>query len=425
MSPRQVLEELFRAGLRSVHAGRAVERSLAGVDRGGAGWAVLAVGKAAVAMAAGARAVLGEGIRGGSLVTREGSASPVEGFLVREAAHPIPDARGVEAADAALELARGLERDDRLLLLLSGGGSALLVAPVPGVTLEHKRELTGQLLRAGVDITGINTVRKHVSRVKGGWLADAASPASVLTLAVSDVADDAPETIGSGPSAPDPTRFADALAVLEQAGLRERAPASVVRHLVAGAEGAQRETPKPGAACFERSEYRVVASLDQALRAAREAAEARGLRARSLGRALAGEARECASRLAEEALRAHAAGLDLLIVGGEPTVTVRGDGRGGRAQELALAFALALEREGSGCAALFAGTDGSDGPTEAAGAVVDGGTLARGRARKLDPADCLERNDSHRFLDAAGDLLVTGPTDTNVTDLGLILLAMG
>lgn len=421
MSPRATLVELFRAGLRAVHGTRVVERSLREADPGGECWTLLACGKAAVAMAQGAGAALGGRIARGHVVTKDEPRTAVPELELAHAAHPVPDERGVAAASEALRLAGALGADDRLLVLLSGGASALWSAPVPGVTLAEKRALTELLLRGGVEIGALNAVRKHISRIKGGRLAQAAAPAQVLTLAISDVAGDAPEVIGSGPTSPDPTRFATALEVLDAAGLRERTPASVLAHLHSGAAGRESETPKPDAPCFGRCSYRVVATLEHALLAVEVAARDRQLRVRALGRSLYGEARDCARRLRDELARARAEGADLLVVGGEPTVTVRGAGLGGRAQELALACALEWEGD-PGFTALFAGTDGSDGPTEAAGALVDGRTPDRARSRGLDPVDSLARNDSHPLLRATGDLLVTGATHTNVTDLGLILV---
>ncbi len=418
MSERALLRELFGCAIDAVHGARAVETALRADDPGGDRWQLLAAGKAACAMAEGARSVLGERLAGGVVVTKPGHARAIPGLEVHEAAHPVPDARGVAAAERALARATALAAADRLLVLLSGGASALWSAPVAGVPLDDLRRLTELLLRSGVEIDGINAVRKHLSRVKGGWLARAAAPARLQTLAISDVAGDAPETIGSGPTAPDPTRFADALAVV--AGLAG-VPESVRAHLEAGARGDRPETPKPGDPCFAHSGYRIVARLEDALVAAERAARERGLRVCSLGRALSGEARDCARQLAERADTARSEGADLLVAGGEPTVTVRGDGLGGRAQELALAYALARRGRAPTCA-LFAGSDGSDGPTDAAGGFADAALLEAARSAGLDPEANLARNDSHRLLHGAGACFVTGPTDTNVTDLALILL---
>ena len=409
MSRRELLLELFHAGLRAVDGCAAVERSLRDDDPGGSRWTVIAAGKAACAMAEGARAALGARIVRGLCVTKQAHGRSLPGFEVREAAHPVPDHRGEQAAAEALSMAGELGESDALLCLLSGGASALLVSPVAGVSLSEKRTVTDLLLRSGVDITALNTVRRRLSRIKGGGLARAASPARVLTLAVSDVAGDRPEAIGSGPTAADPTGHADALEVLGRAGIVDHVPPAVLAHL-RGADPAQ---PSQG------GEYRVVASLEGALRAIEREARARGRRVRSPGRVLDADVRVCASDLLRRIAEHDDA--DLLLAGGEPTVVVRGDGRGGRAQELALAFALSLDPD-SPATALFAGTDGSDGPTDAAGAIVDAGTRQRAADAGLDAADHLARNDSHPLLAASGDLIVTGPTGTNVGDLALILV---
>jgi hydroxypyruvate reductase len=419
VSRRALLEQLFRAALDAVDGERAVARALSADAADDRPLFAVGAGKAACAMAQGAVSALRERLGGGLVVTRDGYGFEVARFEVLEAAHPLPDARGAAAAERTLERLRTLDPAADLLVLLSGGASALWTAPVAGVALAEKRELTDRLLRAGAPIEALNAVRKHLSRIKGGGLARAAGGRRVLTLALSDVAGDRLDVIGSGPTAPDPSTYADALDALER--FRVEVPASIRHHLTAGAAGRHPETPGPGDPLFERVEHRIVAALGDAIQGAADAAAARGLGASVLGRVLEGEARDCAERLAKRA-RSHTGGnLQLLVGGGEPTVTVRGAGRGGRAQELALAFALAIEGA-SGIAALFAGTDGSDGPTDAAGAIVDGSSVARARAAGLDPRAHLDRNDSHPLLAATGDLLVTGPSRTNVTDLALIAL---
>ena len=370
-------------------------------------------------MAEGALAALGDRIERGLIVTKVGHGRAVGEFALREAGHPLPDARSEAAAEEALDLARSLQESACLLVLLSGGASSLWCAPAHGIELAEKQELTRRMLDSGLEIRAINSLRKHLSRIKGGALAQAAFPARVLTLAISDVEGGQLDAIGSGPTVPDPTTYADALAVLEEAQLTSLVPDSVAAHLRAGQIGARPETAKPGAVGFDCSEARVVASLETALDAATDAGQALGLRVRTLGAMLYGEARQLATRLARETRAAQVSGIELLIAGGEPTVTVRGKGRGGRAQELSLAFALELAAT-SGVSALFAGTDGSDGPTEAAGGFSDGGTLGRAKAGGIDARAALEQNASHDFLAAAGDLFISGPTDTNVNDLALI-----
>ncbi len=418
MSERETLLGIYRAALEAVRGSTVVERSLRAEPLPEGPVTVLGVGKAACAMAEGATAALGSRIRGGLVVTKEGHGRPVSGLEVREAAHPVPDARSVRAASEALEIAEGLGSDDLLLVLISGGASSLWTSPVEGVGLEDKQSVTELLLRAGVDIAGLNAVRKHLSRIKGGRLAVRACPARVITLAVSDVRGDRIDTIGSGPTATDPSTFFEALSVLRGASLVDAAPKAVRLYFEEGAAGERPETPKPGDPVFGRVQHRTVATLDDALRTAAREAERRGLRVWSRGACLYGEAREEGEGLARLVPSAREGGVDLLVAGGEPIVRVRGSGRGGRAQECALAFALAVP--GEPVAALFAGTDGTDGPTDAAGALVDGETFSRARRRGLVPHAHLDNNDAYPLLEATGDLIRTGPTDTNVNDLALV-----
>jgi glycerate 2-kinase len=420
VSGRALLLEVYRAALDRVHGGRAVERALAADDPGPGPFFALGAGKASCAMAAGARAALGERLRGGEVVTKPGHAFAVPGIVAHEASHPLPDARSVAAGERALARMAALDRALTPLVLLSGGASALWLAPAEGISLEAKRAVTEDLLRAGADIGALNCVRKHLSRIKGGGLARAGGGRRMLALAVSDVPGDEPHWIGSGPVSADPTSFADALGAIARAGVR--APPAVRARLEAGAAGRLPETAKPGEPALAGVDFRIVATLDDALAAAEASARRRGLRVRPLSRRLGGEARECACALAREAR--GCAGDALLLTGGEPVVHVRGSGVGGRAQEAALAFALEIDGL-VGVSALFAGTDGSDGPTEAAGACVDGSTVARARELGLDPRAALDRNDSHALLAAVDALVVTGPTQTNVTDLALILVSAG
>jgi glycerate-2-kinase len=385
---------------------------------------LIGAGKAAAGMALAAREVLGERIAGGTITTKDGHAAEVPGIEVWEAAHPVPDARGLAGAAEALACARRAGPRDLVLCLLSGGASALWPSPPVGVTLTDLRALTGRLLRAGATIRELNTVRKHLSRIGGGWLARAAYPARVVTLAVSDVVGSAPDVIASGPTVPDPTTFADALDVLE--GYEVTGPSTAIAYLHAGADGQAPETPKPGDPAFERATAHVIAGSADALRGAEAEAERLGWRAEIVADDMEGEAREVARQIAtlarerQSGLRSGAPPLALLL-GGETTVTVRGSGTGGRNQELALALAIELEgRDGIVTASL--GTDGTDGSTDAAGGIVDGETVSRGAARGMDAHESLARNDSHPFLRATGDLLVTGPTGTNVCDVVLVLI---
>ncbi len=386
---------------------------------------VVAAGKAAPAMARAAEARLGAALDDGLVVAAD--AAPLTRLRAFQAGHPVPDARGLEAARAVETLARRLGRDDLLLLLLSGGASALLPAPVDGVGLADKALTTSLLLRAGAPIRELNAVRKHLSRLKGGGLARAAAPARVAVLALSDVVGDDLSTIGSGPAAPDPTTYADALAVLERRGVTGEVPDAVREHLARGARGARPETPKPGDALFAKVRARVVGSGRLSARAAAREARRLGFRTRVLTTRLEGEAREAArvlvAILGESLETAPRGGRPIcLLAAGETTVTVRGRGQGGRNQELAVAAALALEGFCAPAAVACLATDGTDGASDAAGGIVDDQTTARGAALGLAPAEAfLAENDTRNYLGPLGGLIRTGPTGTNVADVVALL----
>ncbi len=422
---------------------------------------VVGAGKAAAAMARAFEGVW-DGPLEGLVVTRYGHGVPCERIDVVEAAHPLPDAAGREAAGRILDLARGLSAGDLLICLISGGGSALLALPANGISLEDKRAVNAALLGSGATIREMNCVRKHLSAVKGGRLAAVAHPARVVTYLISDVPGDDPTVIASGPTIPDPTTFADALDVLRRYGVV--APARVVAHLQAGAGGGgdavaggageaavtPAETPKPGDAAFAADEVIMLATARDALEAAAGAARAAGLDALVLGADLEGEARDlgglhaalalgCArggeralvalreavarggARIAGSVLTAPQRPL-VLLSGGETTVTVRGSGRGGRNAEYALALAIALDGHPD-VNALACDTDGIDGVEDNAGAIVAADTLARAREAGADPVAALAANDAYGFFAALGDLVVTGPTRTNVNDFRAILIA--
>jgi glycerate-2-kinase len=428
--PRGELEALFRTALGAVEPGPAVRRA---IERDGQGLrvagvalpddarcVVLALGKAAAPMAAAFATEAGGRVARGLIVTRDASGGdPVARHTVREAGHPLPDARSEAAGAEALALAASARPDETLVVLLSGGASALTSCPQPGVGLEALRETTDLLLRAGADITELNCIRKHLTRVSGGRLAAATRAGAIVVLAISDVLGDDWATLGSGPCAADPSTFGDALAVLRRRGVAERIPAAARRQLEAGAAGRCPESVKPGDPALARVRSVLLASNKDALAAARDAASARGLAACIVTDQLRGEAREVGRRVAALAQALRPGPPRLLLLGGEPTVTVRGRGRGGRAQELALGAAIALAGDGR-VALLAAGTDGSDGPTPAAGAYADGETVARGAAAGLDARAALAANDAHRFFAREGGCLVTGPTGTNVMDLVLV-----
>lgn len=391
---------------------------------------VAAFGKAAYPMAKAVTDHMAGAVTRGVVLTKYGHAQEASlspRVVIFEAAHPVPDERGFRATEEIVRLLREADEKTLVLCLISGGGSALLVAPYPPVTLAEKQELTGLLLRAGADIQELNTVRKHLSQVKGGRLAEIAYPGRVLSLILSDVVGDKLDVIASGPTAPDESTFADAWGVIEKYGLTSRIPAATAQTLLQGARGEIRETPKRGNPAFLLTENTIVAGNATAVEAARVKAAESGFEVRVISSTLEGEAREAAAYLAEEALSARRvsgsrrrAGL-CLIAGGETTVTVRGDGLGGRNTELALAFALRVEGQ-KGITLLSAGTDGTDGPTDAAGAFADGNTVKKARGQGIDPEDFLSRNDSYTFFKEAGGLLVTGPTGTNVMDLQIILI---
>lgn len=387
---------------------------------------VVAAGKAAPAMARAAEARLGAAIAEGLAV---GVSLPEDlaRFRARVAGHPVPDERGLEAAAELERLAAGLRAEDLLLVLLSGGASALLPAPVAGVSLEDKAAVTRVLLRSGATIRELNAVRKHLSRLKGGGLARAASPARVVCLALSDVVGDDLATIASGPTVPDPTRYADALAILRRRATAEEIPASVREHLEQGARGERPETPKPGDPALRRCLTRILGSNRLSVLAAAREARRQGLRPLVLTTRLEGEAREAARVLVAILRECVASGRPApapvcLLAGGETTVTVRGPGCGGRNQELVVAAVEPLAEFPVPAVVASLATDGVDGPTESAGGVADDCSAGRARELGLPPAaDFLERSDSTGFLAPLADLIVTGPTGTNVVDLTVLL----
>ncbi|HEX5066956.1 MAG TPA: DUF4147 domain-containing protein [Myxococcota bacterium] len=425
---RARLEEIFRAGVDAADPARALQQA---VTRGGDGvlriagrpldagarLCVLAAGKAAPRMAAALEEIAGEEIAAGLVVARE--PAQATRMPVRVAAHPIPDARSAAAAEEALRLVETARPQDVLVVLLSGGASSLLSAPAAGLGVDDLTRTNEALLASGAPIDEVNGVRKHLSLVSGGRLAKRSRSRRIEVLVVSDVPGDRLDVIGSGPCAADSSRFADALDVLERRAIRARVPAAVSAYLEAGARGEVPETPKPGDPALARARHTLLASNRTALRAAAERAARLGLRPIDLTARLAGEARRAGRRIAALARCARVEAPVCLLAGGETTVTLRGAGRGGRSQELALA--ASLELAGSrGVTLLAAGTDGSDGPTDAAGAFADAGSVARAAAHGCDARAALARNDAYAFFEAAGDLLRTGPTGTNVMDLVLV-----
>lgn len=414
---KDLLRGMFDAAIAAAQPSLVMPMHLPAPPRGRT--VVIGAGKAAAAMA-GVLEALWPAPLEGMVVTRYGYGGRTRRIEVVEAAHPVPDAAGLAAATRMLELVRGLTSDDLVLCLLSGGASALLPLPLAPLTLADKQALTGELLRCGATISEINCVRRHLSAIKGGRLAAACHPARVLTLAISDVPADDPADIGSGPTAPDATTCADAMAVLQ------RYPIEVPKAVRELLESGRGESVKPGDPRLARSELRLIATPAMALEAAASVARREGVTPILLGDAIEGEAREVAKVFAGMAL--HAAGGAepfrlpcVLLSGGETTVTVRGSGRGGRNVEFVLALAIAL-RGHPAVHALAGDTDGVDGIEEIAGAYAWPGTLERARSRGIDARQALADNDAHSFFEALGDSIVTGPTRTNVNDFRAVLV---
>jgi hydroxypyruvate reductase len=375
---------------------------------------VTGAGKAAASLARGLEAVLGDRIDSGVVLVKHGHAQPLRRIRVLEGGHPVPDAAGLAGTQQLMQTVEAAAAGDTMFFVLTGGASALLVEPAAGVSFVDVQSANRLLVNGGAQIDEINAVRKHLSAVTGGRLRQRAKCTTFCTLAISDVIGDAPAAIGSGPTVADPSTFAQCVAIVDRYRLRDALPRAVIEHLERGAAGRIAETPK--ATSELDSQYRIVASNRISIDAAAQAARAAGFRVEILTTEMQGHTHEAARRFAA-ALRKTAAPTAVLA-GGETTLPVEGSGRGGRNQEFALAAALELQGLDH-VALLSAGTDGTDGPTDAAGAFVDGSTLARARALGLDPEDALRRHDSYPLLDALGDLHRTGPTGTNVMDIAI------
>jgi hydroxypyruvate reductase len=416
-------QAIWRAALAAGNVGPLVDRALQrlSLDPTHPSWRhvfVFGCGKAGGAMAAALERAVGQRITEGLVVVKDGYAVPTRRIVLCEAGHPVPDARGQAAAEAMVHRVRAAGADDLVVFLVSGGGSALTPAPVRPITLAEKQETTRLLLGAGATINELNAVRKHLSLFKGGQFARAAAPATLIALILSDVIDDPLDVIASGPTAPDPTTFAEALTVLQQRGVAYLVPTAVRARLEAGARGEVEETPKVGDPAFERVTNVVIGNNALVVDAAAAEAARRGYRAEVLTRGLQGEAREVARELVARARALPQRAC--LIAGGETTVRVQGKGKGGRCQEFALAASLELSAADR-LVVLAAGTDGTDGPTDAAGAIVDATTVARGERAGRSARAALDDNDAYTFLSGAGDLLITGPTNTNLLDVYLLL----
>jgi len=421
---RSLLRAIFDAAVAAAHPDVVLAPHLRPIPKGRV--ICLAAGKGAAAMAQAAEAHYLDTLRLdsarliGIATTRHGHGLPTRRIKVVEAGHPMPDQAGLQAAEETLRMAGDAQADDLLLVLLSGGGSANWIAPADGISFLQKQQVTRALLRSGAPIGEVNTVRKHLSRIKGGRLARAGQRAEIVTLAISDVPHDDPSAIASGPTVPDPTTLADARALV--ARYRLEIDDAVRRAL----DDPQNESCKPGDPAFARAHFELIARPRQSLDAAVKLAKDAGYEVIELGADLEGEARDVAADHAKLALQARADGKRVAILsGGELTVTVRGNGRGGPNQEYALALADLL-RDIKDISALAADTDGADGgagsASDPAGAIIDATTFAKMKAQKLDPRAYLDNNDATAFFDATGDLLTTGPTLTNVNDVRVVLV---
>jgi len=389
---------------------------------------LIGFGKAASLMSKAIEDNLGDLLTGGIIVTKYGHSEREDRnskIITYEAGHPLPDENGLNATREIMRVLKEADKNTLVIYLISGGGSALLVAPCRNITLADKQEVTGMLLKAGADIYELNTVRKHISAVKGGRLAETAQPAAMISLMLSDVMGDRLDMIASGPTVPDKTTYNDAHIVLQKYKLENRLPSSVAEIISKGIRGLIPETPKDDDPVFQRVKNIIIGSNKMATDAAKQAAELLGYKTTVISTELSGEASIVARNLARKALefkQALAPGdKACLIAGGETTVTVRGDGKGGRNTELALVFGMEIKGL-SGITFLSAGTDGTDGPTDAAGAFVDGQTVATAAGAGITAGEYLKNNDSYTFFSRTGGLFITGPTGTNVMDIQIILL---
>jgi glycerate 2-kinase len=415
---RALLRRMFDAAIGAAQPALCVPPHLPLAPRGRL--VVIGAGKASAAMA---RAVEDNwaGDLSGLVVTRYGYDVPCRRIEIVEAAHPVPDAAGLAAAKRILQLVQGLGREDLVLCLISGGASALLVLPLPGLTLDDKQVVNRALLKSGATIREINCVRRHLSAIKGGRLGAACHPAQLITLLISDVPGDDPVDIGSGPTVADPTTCADALAILRRHAI------TVAPNVLQLLESGRGESPKPGDARLAGAATRIIAAPQMALEAAAAVAREAGIVPMILGDSIEGEARDVGKVMAGIARQVGTHGQPcaapcVLLSGGETTVTVRGSGRGGRNVEFLLALGIALDGQ-SGVYAIAGDTDGVDGTEDVAGAIVTPDTLARAHALGLNPGMSLADNDGHGFFESLGDAVVTGPTLTNVNDFRAILIA--
>ncbi|MBA3060183.1 MAG: glycerate kinase [Nitrospirae bacterium] len=442
-SANQIVAEIFNAALKAVDPYESVKLHTDKIrqfyqDNNFKKLIVVGFGKAASAMAKAIEDELPDLIDTGIVVTKYGHAENTEfgvksselgpkklkKIKVIEAGHPVPDENGLNATEEIIKLLKNADENTLVVCLISGGGSALLAAPCEDISLDEKQKITQLLLKAGADINELNTVRKHISNVKGGRLAEIAYPARIISLILSDVIGDKLDVIASGPTSPDKTTYNDALQVLKKYALMDKVPRSIIEILNKGVNNIIPETPKDDNPAFEKVENIIIGSSRKTLEAAKTKAESFGLQTEVISSEITGEAREVGRWLAiktRDALSVRRDEKICLISGGETTVTVKGNGLGGRNMELALSFAIEIDGI-DGITLLSAGTDGTDGPTDAAGAIVDGQTVARAKAIGLDPGTYLENNDSYNFFKQINELFITGPTGTNVMDIQIMVI---
>ena len=435
---RQDAEAIFQAGLRAVDAKNAVKKYLNRTDHmltvenssydllGYENVFVVGAGKASAAMAQAVEEILGDQIKTGVINVKYGHALPLDIITLNEAGHPVPDKAGLKGTQEIVQLLEKSGEKDLVLCLISGGGSALLPYPAAGISLDGKRQLTQILLESGATIHEMNVLRKHVSRVKGGRLARFAYPATLVTLILSDVIGDDLDSIASGPTVPDRNTYADCLRILRRYSIQDKIPEAVHKHFEKGSQGIIEETPKAGDPAFIKTQNVIVASNSLAIQAARHKADELGYNSLVLSSSIEGETKDVAlvhAAIAQEILKTGepVSKPACVISGGETTVTIRGQGKGGRNQEFVLAAAIAIDGL-ENVAILSGGTDGTDGPTDAAGALADGTTVSRAASQGLDAREYLRNNDSYSFFHPLGELLKTGPTFTNVMDLRLVLV---
>ena len=435
---RHDAKEIFMAGLEAVEPAKAIKRhcrlegdrlkignkiyNLSGIRN----IFVIGAGKAAASMSRALEDILGDRIKGGIINVKYGHLAELKKVIINEAGHPVPDEAGLNGTRQILELSQKADKDDLVLCVISGGGSALLPMPVQDVSLKEKQETTKILLECGATIHEINAIRKHISQIKGGRLARAVYPARLVSLILSDVIGDNLDVIASGPTVPDSSTFYDCLNILECYGIKERIPSSVLEYIQKGARGESPETPKVGDPAFESTYNLIIGNNLQCVLAAQEKAKSLGYNTLILSTMIEGETKEVAKVHAAIAKEIKKTDIPTkkpacILSGGETTVTIRGNGLGGRNQEFALAIGMELNGWDN-IVVLSAGTDGTDGPTDAAGAIADGEMVKKAEEKGLSPLEYLLNNDSYHLFEKIGDLFKTGPTNTNVMDLRIILV---